>query len=513
METAFFEAQDLFTSQLSEKERDEYCNSKIHSIDDVKDTIKKAKLKYESKSTSSARKWIGKFSSLVSYYGNIMDVLIQHHPEYVSLAWGAMKFLFIGVMNHEEKICRLSKAYAMIAETLPRTQLCLVLYPTDDMKTAVTRIYAQIMAFTQAALCWYKQGRIQHAWNSIAKPWALSFEDYIKNIDEQSRRIDAISSMALKAEVREAHIEIRETRKELNETRLAVTRLEDIVQASAQQTLEVALVIKSLQQSMSVEIQDSAGRIRQIQTGQILSNPIFQRFPSSGECFEYCKSLRLRRRSRSSFDLPGLDQLRDWSTQKTSSFLIMNTRNSSLAKDFMVDLIGVICESKSPIVWALRFENHWENGLTKIDILRMLVAHALQVNPTAVDRGSHPITVESLRDASGEKDWLNLLQRAVKGMPQVFIALDADILSRATENNRFLATRWLESIVSSMGDTVIKCIVSSPGLDQSYMDRNWPKEFWVAAEVVDRTLRSHRQSGASRGQARTVRRRNRRRII
>jgi len=29
------------------------------------------------------------------YYGNIFDVLAQHHPEYVALAWGAMKFLLV----------------------------------------------------------------------------------------------------------------------------------------------------------------------------------------------------------------------------------------------------------------------------------------------------------------------------------------------------------------------------------------------------------------------------------
>ena len=29
------------------------------------------------------------------YYGNIFDVFAQHHPEYVALAWGAMKFLFV----------------------------------------------------------------------------------------------------------------------------------------------------------------------------------------------------------------------------------------------------------------------------------------------------------------------------------------------------------------------------------------------------------------------------------
>ena len=31
----------------------------------------------------------------VQYYGNVMDVLVQHHPEYVSLAWGTMKFFFV----------------------------------------------------------------------------------------------------------------------------------------------------------------------------------------------------------------------------------------------------------------------------------------------------------------------------------------------------------------------------------------------------------------------------------
>ena len=43
----------------------------------------------------SLSKWLSKLSSRVQFYGNIMDVLVQHHPEYVALAWGAMKFLFV----------------------------------------------------------------------------------------------------------------------------------------------------------------------------------------------------------------------------------------------------------------------------------------------------------------------------------------------------------------------------------------------------------------------------------
>ena len=34
-------------------------------------------------------------SEKLLYYSNVFDVLAQHHPEYVALAWGTLKFLFI----------------------------------------------------------------------------------------------------------------------------------------------------------------------------------------------------------------------------------------------------------------------------------------------------------------------------------------------------------------------------------------------------------------------------------
>lgn len=34
-------------------------------------------------------------SRLMVHYSNVLDVLVQHHPEYVSLAWGALKFVFV----------------------------------------------------------------------------------------------------------------------------------------------------------------------------------------------------------------------------------------------------------------------------------------------------------------------------------------------------------------------------------------------------------------------------------
>lgn len=66
-----------------------------YAILDVQNEIQAAKDKYETKSNGKVRKWLAKFSDGVLFYGNIMDVLVQQHPEYVSLAWGTMKLMFV----------------------------------------------------------------------------------------------------------------------------------------------------------------------------------------------------------------------------------------------------------------------------------------------------------------------------------------------------------------------------------------------------------------------------------
>ncbi|KAH6676750.1 hypothetical protein B0J14DRAFT_586233 [Halenospora varia] len=73
----------------------------LGSIQDLRDVVKGAVDKYSADHDKPLRKWITRFSTRVMYYGNIMDVLSQHHPEYVSLAWGTMKFMFV-VRTHLE---------------------------------------------------------------------------------------------------------------------------------------------------------------------------------------------------------------------------------------------------------------------------------------------------------------------------------------------------------------------------------------------------------------------------
>ena len=60
------------------------------------DAVLTAKEIYEGKQRAKkARRWLASFALRVKYYGGILDVLSQHHPEYVALAWGTVKFLFV----------------------------------------------------------------------------------------------------------------------------------------------------------------------------------------------------------------------------------------------------------------------------------------------------------------------------------------------------------------------------------------------------------------------------------
>ena len=65
------------------------------SILDVKNTVAKAKSDYEAKGQKRRKvlKWLGRLSLELKYYSQVLDMLAQHHPEYVALAWGAVKFV------------------------------------------------------------------------------------------------------------------------------------------------------------------------------------------------------------------------------------------------------------------------------------------------------------------------------------------------------------------------------------------------------------------------------------
>ena len=95
-QVAFEEAFNTFKKSTSRKNARALEGT---SLRDVLDVVVAAQRRYEDQHTSSkTQRYFTEFSKRIGHYGKVMDVLVQHHPEYVSLAWGAMKMVF-GVRN------------------------------------------------------------------------------------------------------------------------------------------------------------------------------------------------------------------------------------------------------------------------------------------------------------------------------------------------------------------------------------------------------------------------------
>src|SRR6266536_863026 len=113
--------------------------------------------------------------------------------------------LLQAVLNHEETLLQTAKTLARIADLLPRSELASILYPTDAMATAVSHLYASILRFFIQALKLYKKGRFARAIGSVVNPWAIASKEVVEEIDECSRRVDALAGAASRAEIRDLH--------------------------------------------------------------------------------------------------------------------------------------------------------------------------------------------------------------------------------------------------------------------------------------------------------------------
>ena len=170
--------------------------------------------------------------------------------------------------------------------------------------------------------------------------------------------------------------------------------------------------------------------------------------------------------------LPDVLRLRQWAAQPKASLFVMQGSSATVTKSFMVDLVNLIRDVKLPIIWALRYANYWESTVTCTDILRMLVMQALQINPCALAVTSNPITVAHMREAVSVVDWLRILDRALQGVPCVFIVLDTGLLSHVTAHNRHQATELVESLRSGLSSSV-KIFVSTFNLQEVYISDIW----------------------------------------
>ncbi|KAE8452953.1 hypothetical protein EG329_012140 [Mollisiaceae sp. DMI_Dod_QoI] len=423
--SAFEQALEVFDKELTKDHHKKAIAKNSLGMNDMLKTVKNAQTTYDTtRKDSKVRERLGIFGSRLLYYGNIIEVLAQHHPEYVALAWGAMKFVFVTFMNHEATISALTKALCQIGDSLPRLELAIILYPTKRMMQAVAELYAYVIKFLIRAQNWYKENKLEHAWHSFSRPVDIRYKDLIEEIRVRSETITALAVTGSQAEQRDMH---RKLQMELEHN-----------QALRREVQEIKTLIISYQSINSNVLLDTNRRVSDIQLNQIIN--FVSKIPLLDPVKSFQESLFMRKRrliksSNHKADFSWLiSHLQSWSSA-TRSFLIIvqgTFRSRFEMKDLSTDLVQLFRNSRVSVLWALNVgpsSDDMEKKPSSIDLLKSLTSQALrlpEINPTEAFVAS---SCARFQRATTEDDWLSLLGSVLAGLNEVYIVIDIEMLS------------------------------------------------------------------------------------
>ncbi|KAI0126177.1 hypothetical protein BJ170DRAFT_462938 [Xylariales sp. AK1849] len=520
---AFDNAVEVLKKDLSPSECDIIWLSERSSIIDVQKAVLEAQLKYQNRSTKSKiRSLLSSCSSRIVYYAPIFDTLCQQYPEYVSLAWGAFKFLFIAMINYEELLTEFSRAMANIANVLPRTKLLSELYRTPEMQIGVANVYAKIIEFVLETVKWYKKNKLQHAIAAVVGPYKLSFKDIVDEIAVRSRRVDELASTAVKAELRDVHAKVGMMydenvvmRSEMLGMRDEMLMMRDQFRVMTQALIES----QALQHQVSYHQQDQNFLLLEWQT-ETIRQVLESSASGSGNVdamLTFGRSIRNRRRLRTPTQMPVVEisRLRAWVSDERSSLLVAQgngIKNSSM--DFAIDFLDAVLETQTPIIRVLPLG--FEDSPSLLSILQSLVLQTMDYSNNATRAELHRISVQDLRSANTVPRWFSILERCLRRVEKLFVLIDLNLIQRASrldvnyqenlDSEQFIDR--LQRMVSARDNGWLKIILVSWPSDVSEQlgrdaDESLCRIFTDRGIVQERRLWRPRLRGLARRQLRT----------
>jgi hypothetical protein len=187
-------------------------------------------------------------------------------------------------------------------------------------------------------------------------------------------------------------------------------------------------------------------------------------------------------------------KLKEWAGAQASSLILIKGYSSTRheTKDFAADIVGLLRRMKFPVVWTLsareETENHWRSP---IDILKQLVLQLLHLNHSLLDKQSPTLNAARFQSATTESEWFGILGSVLEGLPQIYIAIDAEVLSRKFSTQLSWPDAFLEvfkNLKEKGCKTVVKVVLVSL-MNNLYMRGGLHSQLGTAIVNLDKQRR------------------------
>ncbi|KAI8955848.1 hypothetical protein F4801DRAFT_177344 [Xylaria longipes] len=423
------------------------------TLGDVLNAVLAAKRRSESASGESKfREGLVAFSQHLLYYGNIMDVLIQQHPEYVSLAWGAMKFIFGAVVEHERTATTIVTALCDISGSLPSVELSLALYPTPVMKHLVSMLYAHIMRFLIRALKYYEESSLMRMVHSITRPAALRYDDLIRLIRRDEEIVRRHASTSSQAEIRAVHNSI-----------LAVSTQ---LQTEAGQAQAERQIMQTQLTAMGDWMTQIRVSLSEVQVKQVLSMVSSQCAIDHKSAFQsasqMCDTPFFRQRcGYNSAVFWTSPKLKTWNQARTSSTILLKSTFNQRAQiqSFCTEVVKQLLKDDIAVFWIFMSR---DQEYSLLETLRSLVYQALSLNYISYTESSMGFQLKRYMEANFEEDYLNILGDLLQHLKRVYIIANSEAMSPITAVQCRAYLQRLSQLLSERNcQTVLKVITTS----------------------------------------------------
>ncbi|KAI0452894.1 hypothetical protein F5B21DRAFT_316988 [Xylaria acuta] len=405
------------------------------NVESVLASVVEARVAYEiRKGESKVREALVSFSEKVHHYSRITDVFVSHHPEYVALAYGAIKFLFVGVVNHQKLLTQLCTGLNEIGDILPRAALIFRLYGTPRIKKTTVAIYANILKFLLRALSWYQESKPLHVLHAITRPAELRYTDLLETISTLSRTLTDNALASSHAEQRDMHTNITTL---VHRGPHIETKIDELM-THLLETKKCVLAEQAINSSARLDVSQ---KLSEIQLAQFLQHISVLNLPEPIKAFQASLFMSKRRQARPSnrgspFWLDA--KVQRWNNSRESSLIMINGTRKARAhfQHFCVSSIELLRDSKIPVIWALKTSVRDEttaDQVSTVDLLKYLVQQAIKANEDIhTDAALAPRFGAHLR-ARTEEDWMRVLASVLEGIPLIYIVLDIEVLSQSLE--------------------------------------------------------------------------------
>ncbi|OAP55322.1 hypothetical protein AYL99_10295 [Fonsecaea erecta] len=518
VQQAFQEAVQYFCTELTQDEVERRWIAQRTSIADVLAVVQEAQAKYVASKSKHGRlcQLMIQLPERLLFYSRVIDIFVQAHAEYSALAWGAIKFVLLGVIEHAKLFSEISEVLILVGDALAQADFTSKLYPTSFIATAISNLYTYIIIFLQKAVKWYTMSRA-HRWvNAIFEPYDIGHKGTVQKIQKCIASLKDTANDAAHAELRgvsqsqKYHQEKLESiNKEVREFRIELSAI-GIKMASQEKALNNMSHYVSSSHAINNRL------LLYVEDGKVAAilDELGSGFDAMGR-YHACLAVSRKRKAwahAGKESTLALSTIRRWASSARSALLVIQSspREEAKTKDLVVDVVHWAQETGAPTIWTLSGRHKAEDTLlsSPCGIWRALTSQIIRQNSSVLSKVTADLTVSELKTQHALTDWKALFSTALLQMRKCIVVVEARDLFEVIANNPsevavfLLEFQTIVEAANSRGSTV-KVLVASYCASRTSVT-SLPDNADRSAIFVKRSVLSRRKAKLTTAMRRTA---------